>query len=82
MGLCKTSLGEINEGVDSYKKALQKNPNHKEAWFNLFQALKEVLDGLQEYCSSWIYYLMSIFKFSTPIFDELSQPMSLLFQGN
>lgn len=45
MGLCKTSLGEIDEGVASYKKALQKDPDHKEAWFNMFQALKEVLHG-------------------------------------
>ncbi|GMH35900.1 hypothetical protein BSKO_03768 [Bryopsis sp. KO-2023] len=41
LGLCKTSLGDIQEGVASYKKALAIDPNHKESWFNMCQALKE-----------------------------------------
>ncbi len=33
-GNAQAHLGKINEAIDLYKKALEKNPNHKEAAFN------------------------------------------------
>ena len=42
LGLCRTSQGDIEEGVRGYKKALALNPKLQDAWINMAQAMKEV----------------------------------------
>ena len=41
LGLCRTSMGNIREGVRAYEKAVDISPDMKEAWLNMGQALKE-----------------------------------------
>lgn len=42
LGLCHTSMGDIGDGIAAYKKAIELQPDHREAWANLAQARKEV----------------------------------------
>lgn len=42
-GLCSISLGNIEEGLEAYNKALKLDPTFRDAWFNLCQAHKEVI---------------------------------------
>ncbi len=45
LGLCRTSMGDIREGVKAYERALSLDPSMREAWVNLGQALKEEVRG-------------------------------------
>ena len=42
LGLCQTSMGDIGDGIRAYQKAINLQPNHREAWVNMAQARKEV----------------------------------------
>ena len=42
LGLCQTSMGDIGDGIRAYHKAIDLQPNHREAWVNMAQARKEV----------------------------------------
>ena len=42
LGLCHTSMGDIGDGIAAYRKAIDLQPDHREAWANLAQARKEV----------------------------------------
>lgn len=35
-------MGNIGEGIRAYKKTIELQPDHREAWANLAQAQKEV----------------------------------------
>lgn len=41
LGLCRTSMGDIRDGVKSYERAVELKPDLKEGWINMGQALKE-----------------------------------------
>ena len=41
LGLCRTSMGDIQGGVAAYKRAIALAPDFREAWLNLAQARKE-----------------------------------------
>ena len=42
LGLCRTGLGDIEEGCAAYRQAIALDPKMMDAWFNLSQARKEV----------------------------------------
>lgn len=42
LGLCQTSMGDIQDGIRAYQRAIDLQPHHKEAWVNMAQARKEV----------------------------------------
>lgn len=35
-------MGNIGDGIRAYQKAIDLQPNHREAWVNMAQARKEV----------------------------------------
>lgn len=41
LGLARTSMGDIREGVKAYERAVALRPDYREAWVNMGQALKE-----------------------------------------
>ncbi|KAL3144958.1 hypothetical protein ABBQ32_003464 [Trebouxia sp. C0010 RCD-2024] len=41
LGLCQTSMGDIQDGIRAYQRAIDLQPHHKEAWVNMAQARKE-----------------------------------------
>ncbi|KAL3145349.1 hypothetical protein ABBQ38_001606 [Trebouxia sp. C0009 RCD-2024] len=41
LGLCQTSMGDIQDGIRAYQRAIDLQPNHREAWVNMAQARKE-----------------------------------------
>lgn len=42
LGLCYTSQGRLQDGIDMYKKALRLDPSSVDTWSNLGIAHKEV----------------------------------------
>lgn len=48
LGLCHTSMGDIGDGIAAYQKAIDLQPDHREAWANLAQARKEVAACLHQ----------------------------------
>eukprot|EP00775_Hariotina_reticulata_P011921 gene11921-12065_t len=41
LGLCRVSMGDIRDGCRAYERAIELQPEMREAWLNLGQALKE-----------------------------------------
>ena len=42
LGLCRTGMGDISDGVAAYRRAIALQPRMLDAWFNMAQAYKEV----------------------------------------
>lgn len=41
LGLCRVSMGDISDGCRAYERSIELQPEMREAWLNLGQALKE-----------------------------------------
>jgi tetratricopeptide (TPR) repeat protein len=41
LGLCRVSMGDIRDGCRAYERSIELQPEMREAWLNLGQALKE-----------------------------------------
>lgn len=40
IGLCESNVGNIEEAIEAYKKAIGADPTFKEAWLNLVRQAK------------------------------------------
>lgn len=52
LGLCHTSMGDIGAGIAAYRRTIELQPDHREAWANLAQARKEVTFSAAAICES------------------------------
>jgi lipoprotein NlpI len=52
LGLCRTSVGNLAEAIDAFKKATSMDEQFAEAYLNMGLASKEVCSSCTSFCSS------------------------------